>query len=286
LYSIEGGRNVPFFVSLFFRIFDIMTGAQFWTYLQQKIDKAYSAYLDNAKANALIAESMQRLVDKYWRKESLEVDADEMIPFLVKAQSVTPVAGVVKTSTLLPNYMHIMYMTANYEESFTVTAVSGTTLTAANHTLRKGDTVKFSSTSYLVTKVKGDTFDLGTGGLTTGTYKRVLVRNVKQMQSDRKGSPFHKATIITPRFEPQTDGTSTPKSFKISPSTDLVTISVDYIRTAPLVIDVANTATTLEDYYVSKFLYRLMDECVLNFGTQTKDSMTRQMAQQDIIENP
>jgi len=25
---------------------------------------------------------------------------------------------------------------------------------------------------------------------------------------------------------------------------------------------------------------------VLNFGTQTKDPMTRQMAQQDIIENP
>jgi hypothetical protein len=263
-----------------------MTGAQFWTYLQQKIDKAYSAYLDNAKANALIAESTQRLINKYWRKESLEVDADEMIPFLVKAQAVTPVAGVVKISTLLPNYMHIMYMTANYEQSFTVTAVSGTTLTAANHTLRKGDTVKFSSTSYIVSKVKGDTFDLGTAGLTTGTYKRVLVRNVKQMQSDRKGSPFHKATIITPRFEPQTDGTSTPKSFKISPSTDLVTISVDYIRTAPLVIDVANTSTILEDYYASKFLYRLMDECVLNFGTQTKDPMTRQMAQQDIIENP
>ena len=47
-----------------------MTGAQFWSYLQQKIDKAYSAYLDNAKANALIAETMQRLVDKYWRRES------------------------------------------------------------------------------------------------------------------------------------------------------------------------------------------------------------------------
>lgn len=263
-----------------------MTGAQFWSYLQQKIDKAYSAYLDNAKANALIAETMQRLVDKYWKRQSLEVDADEMIPFLIKNQVVTPVAGVVKVSTLLPNYMHIMYMTANYEQSFTVTAVSGTTLTAANHTLRKGDIVKFSATSYVVSKVKGDTFNLGTAGLTTGTYKRVMVRYVKQMQSDRKGSPFHEATIITPRFEPQSDGTSTPKSFRISPSTDLVTIAVDYIRTAPLVIDVANTVTTLEDFYASKFLYRLMDECVLNFGTQTKDPMTRQMAQQDIIENP
>jgi hypothetical protein len=69
-----------------------------------------------------------------------------------------------------------------------VTAVSGTTLTAANHTLRKGDTVKFGVTSYTVTKVKGDTFNLGTLSLTTGTYKRVLVRNVKQMQSEQQST--------------------------------------------------------------------------------------------------
>ena len=263
-----------------------MTGAQFWSYLQQKIDKAYSAYLDNAKANALIKETMQRLVDKYWRRQSLEVDADEMIPFLVKAQNVIPVAGVVKINTLLPNYMHLMYMVTNYEVPFVVTAVSGNVYTSANHTLRKGDTVKFSSTPYTVTKVKGDTFTLSTGGLATGTYYRVVSKEAKQLQSDRKGSPFHKADMVTPRFEPQTDGTSTPKSFKISPSANLASIDVDYIRTAPLVIDVANTITTLEDYYSSKFLYRLMDECVLNFGTQTKDMPTRQMAQQDIIENP
>ena len=106
------------------------------------------------------------------------------------------------------------------------------------------------------------------------------------MQSDRKGSPFHKADMITPRFEAQSDGTSTPESFKISPSANLATVNIDYVRTPPLDIDVANSTTTLEDYYSSKFLYRLMDECVLNFGTQTKDQLTRQMAQQDIIENP
>jgi hypothetical protein len=263
-----------------------MTGAQFWSYLQQKIDKAYSAYLDNAKANALVAETMQRLVDKYWRKESLEIDADEMMPFLIKAQSVVPVAGVAKISTLLPNYMHIMHLVANYEVPIIVASISGTTITAPNHLLRKGDIVKRSGTSYTVVKVKGDTFDVGVSGLSTTSWVRVVVRNAKQMQSDRKGSPFHKASMNTVRFEPQSDGTSTPKSFKISPSANLVTIDIDYVRTPPLVIDVANTTTTLEDYYSSKFLYRLMDECVLNFGTQTKDPMTRQMAQQDIIENP
>lgn len=263
-----------------------MTGAQFWSYLQQKIDKAYSAYLDNAKANALIKETMQRLVDKYWRRESLEIDADEMMPFLVKSQNVVPVAGIVKTSTLLPNYMHIMHLVAIYEVPFTVTSITGTTITAPNHTLRKGDTVKQNTTLYVVLKVKGDTFDVGVSGIATTDWKRVVVRNAKQMQSDRKGSPFHKASMNTVRFEPQSDGTATPKSFKISPSANLASVDIDYVRTPPLTIDVANTSTVLEDYYSSKFLYRLMDECVLNFGTQTKDQLTRQMAQQDIIENP
>ena len=31
-----------------------MTGAQFYTLLQQKIDKAYSAYIDTGKANRII----------------------------------------------------------------------------------------------------------------------------------------------------------------------------------------------------------------------------------------
>lgn len=263
-----------------------MTGAQFWSYLQQKIDKAYSAYLDNAKANALVQETMQRLVDKYWRKQSLEIDADEMIPFLVKGQTVVPVGGVIKVSTLLPNYMHIMHMVANYEIPITVTSVALTTITAPNHTLRKGDTVKQSTNSYTVLKVKGDTFDVGVSGLPTTDWKRVVVRNAKQIQSDRKGSPFHKASLNTVRFEPESDGTSTPKSFKIAPAVNLTAVEIDYVRTPPLTIDVANTVTTLEDYYSSKFLYRLMDECVLNFGTQTKDQLTRQMSQQDIIENP
>jgi hypothetical protein len=263
-----------------------MTGAQFWSYLQQKIDKAYSAYLDNTKANALIKESMYRMADKFFRSQSLEREADEMLSLLIKGASVTPVAGVIKISTLLPNYMHIMYLEGNWEMPFVVTAVSGTTITSVNHTLRKGDRVKFGVTTYTVTKVKNDTFDLSTSGLTTGTYYKLVNKEIKQIQSDRKGSPFHKADMNTPRFSPQSDGTSTPESFKIAPTVNLTTVEIDYVRTPPLDIDVANTVITLEDYYSSKFLYRLMDECVLNFGTQTKDQLTRQMAQQDIIENP
>lgn len=263
-----------------------MTGAVFWSYLQQKFDKAYSTYLDSTKANRLIAESMQRLVDKLWRKQSAEVDADEMVPFVIVGASVTPVSGAVDISTLLANYMHMMYMVAEYRIPLTVTAVSGTKLTAANHTLRKGSVVRIGSTNYPVTWVKGDQFDLATTGLSTGTVHQVVVRPVAQYQSDRKGSPFHQASTQNPYFQFQNDGTGTPKSFVIYPTANLSTVSVDYIRTPPHTIDVANTTTSLLDFYSQKFLYRLMDECVLNFGAQTRDPMVRQMAAQDIIDNP
>lgn len=261
-----------------------MTGVQFWTYLQQKIDKAYSAYLDNTKANALIKESMYRLADKYWRGLSFEREDDEMVSFMVRDFSVTPVAGIIDIKTLLPNYMHIMRMGVRYEVNVVVTSVSGTILTSVKHQLRKGNTVKLGGTSYIVSKVKGDTFDLGTAGLTTGTYKQIVDKEAKQMVGDRKNGAFHKATFTTPRFEANSTGTATPRSFKVVPTP--ATCTIDYMRLPAIDIDVANTTNILEDYYGMKFLYRLMDECVLNFGTQSKDQMTRQMAQQDIIENP
>jgi hypothetical protein len=261
-----------------------MTGAQFWSYLQQKLDKAYSAYLDNTKANSLIKESMYRMVDKYWRGLSFEREDDEMISFMVRDLSVVPVAGVIDIKTLLPNYMHIMRMGVRYEVDVVVTAVSGTTLTAANHKLRKGSTVKLGVTNYTVSKVKGDTFDLGTSGLSTGTYKQIVDKEAKQMVGDRKNGAFHKADFITPRFESSTAAGTTPRTFKVTPAPASCTI--DYMRIPAVDIDVANTTVILEDYYGMKFLYRLMDECVLNFGAQTKDYPTKQSAQQDIIENP
>jgi hypothetical protein len=261
-----------------------MTGAQFWSYLQQKIDKTYSAYLDNTKANSLIKESMYRMVDKFWRGLSFEREDDEMVGFMIRDFAVTPAAGIIDIKTLLPNYMHILRMGVRYEVNVVVTSVAGTTLTSANHKLRKGNTVKLGVTSYTVTKVKGDTFDLGTAGLSTGTYKQIVDKEAKQMVGDRKNGAFHKADFITPRFESNSAGGVTPRSFKVTPAP--ATCTIDYIRTPAVDIDVANTTAILEDYYGMKFLYRLMDECVLNFGAQTKDYPTKQSAQQDIIENP
>lgn len=273
-----------------------MTGSQFWSYLQQKIDKAYSAYLDNAKANALIKESMYRCIERMYHQLSFEKEADELVSLIIKDKIVTPSAGVctlnvgITTPTVqseIPYYMHMMRVLANYEIDITVVA-SGTTLTTTNHILRKGSIVKYGTTLYTVTYISGDTFkaidSLGGYASASGTYKMIFSREMKQMSSSRKAGSFHKANLITPRFEFFNNGTAQNRSLKLTPAP--VTVSVDYIRIPPVDVDVADSTIKLTDYYPTKFLYYVMDECVKDFAGQTKDSLTRQMAAQDIIENP
>ena len=274
-----------------------MTGAQFWSYLQQKIDKAYSAYLDNAKANSLIKEAMSRIVDRYWHNLSFEIEADEMIGFQLKDKTFTPVGGVyilnanATTPTPpvneIPFYMHMMRVLGKFEQNLTVTA-SGNTLTSVNHPLRKGSTIRLGVTNYTVSKVDGDTFQakdsLGNFATTPGTYVYFYDREIRQMSSTRKGGSFHKASIITPRYEFINNGTSQNRMLKVTPAA--TSITVDYIRTAPYTIDVANSVILLTDYYSEKFLYRLMDECALAFAASSHDYPAKQSAAQDIINNP
>lgn len=273
-----------------------MTGLEFWQYLQQKIDKDYSSYLDNTKAQALIKESMYKIVDQMYHRLSFEKEADEMVAFMVTEYSVTPASGLctlnkAKTSPVvvseIPFYMHMMRILATYRDTLVVTG-SGTLLSSVNHKLRKGSTVINGATTYTVIFVDGNNFkavDSG-GNLATavGTYFFAYDIELKPMSSSRKAGSFHKANIVTPRYEFLNDGTSKNRSVKISPTP--YAAKVDYFRVPPYDIDITNNAVLLTDYYSQKFLYSLLDECVLNFGAQTKDYQTKQSAQQDIIQNP
>jgi hypothetical protein len=274
-----------------------MTGALFWTYLQQKIDKAYSAFLDNTKANSLIKESMYRLVDNMYHNLSFEKESDELVGFFLKEKVFTPTLGVctlnagattpTPPANEIPYYMHTMRILGNYEQALVVTA-SGTTLSSVNHTLRKGSTIKLSGTTYIVSKVSGNTFQAkttaGVFATTAGTYTWMYSLELKQMSSVRKAGSFHKANIVTPRYEFINNGASALRSVRLTPTP--VTISIDYVSVPPIDISVADTTIDLKTYYSQKFLYRLMDECVLNFGAQTKDYQTKQSAMQDTINNP
>ena len=274
-----------------------MTGQDFWVYLQQKLDKAYSAYLDSTKANSLIRETMYRTIDKMYHDLSFEKEADELIGLIIKDFSATPSSGIcslnatVTTPTPpaneIPYYLHTMRILAYYEFNISVTAV-GTTLTCIDNTLRIGSTIKYSGTTYTVTWLNGDNFKAkdanGVYATASGTYVWFFDRETRQMSSTRKAGSFHKANIVTPRYEFLNSGTGVNRSVRVTPFP--TTIKIDYVRVPPVQISVTDTTIDLLGYYSEKFLYHLMDECVLNFASQTKDFQSKQSALQDIIQNP
>ena len=65
-----------------------MTGQDFFNQLQQKYDKAYSQYLDNAKANRLIKEAIYRLVDKLYSNLDTQKEYDELIELIQNEVSI------------------------------------------------------------------------------------------------------------------------------------------------------------------------------------------------------
>ena len=113
-----------------------MTGQEFYLQLQQKYDKAYSQYLDNAKANRLIKESMSRLVDKLYMSLDDQKGYDELIEFIKNNTAIAVSAGSI---TLPADYLHLFRLEFIYSDTITFTGGTSGEYTAPAHTLRVGD---------------------------------------------------------------------------------------------------------------------------------------------------
>jgi hypothetical protein len=261
-----------------------MTGAEFYLYLQQKYDKAYSSYLDATKANRLIKEAMYRLVDKLSSLLDTQKEYDELSELLKYDHSIT---ATTNTATIPADYYHLMRMAFTFVDQITFTVISGATVTASKHGLRKGDKISVladgTGTLKTVTKVTSTSFtvDSAFSPVPTNIY---LVRLFEgsPSQSDRKKGILSNGVKESPKYWTGSSGTS--KVWFLEPSPKAVTI--DYILVPPVNIDVSNSVINLNDTYTEKFLYRLMDECVYGIAEQTRDYNQKQSVQQTIIENP
>ena len=185
-----------------------MTGAEFYTILQQKIDKAYSAYIDTTKADRLIRETIYRLVEKLYSGLITQKETDELWSMIAKEQAVVT-AGALAISSLT-NYSHLFSMKFVYKDQIT-----GFTYTP---------------------------------------------------------------TKESPRFEL----TGTPaRQFNLTPQP--ASVIVDYMKTPT---DIVSTSGTTITVYTEKFLYRLLDECVMNYAEQVRDFELKQNVAQTIAINP
>lgn len=208
--------------------------------------------------------------------------------------SYTANTGIVTPANSITNYYH--YLTSKIlvlGTAVNITAVTTgatTTITAASHNLRTGDTVVIASvggvtginaTHTSITVLNKDKFRIGT---TTGTYTSggtVQLQSynyVNQLRSDQKAFIYSAATADFPKYEIG-DGV-----IFYTPTTTECTI--DYLIEQPQVIDVADSTIDLEQWYSPKFLYYLADQIVLNAGADIRDQEIQQSAAGAIVNNP
>ena len=145
-----------------------MTGAEFYTILQQKIDKAYSAYIDTTKADRLIRETIYRLVEKLYAGLITQKETDELWSMIVKEQSVVT-AGALAISSLT-SYSHLFSMKFIYKDQITGFTYANGKFTKTGHTIRKGDIIEYASVQYTVTRVTSTTFTVAIPYTTGSIY--------------------------------------------------------------------------------------------------------------------
>jgi hypothetical protein len=276
-----------------------MTGAQFYTLLQQKIDKAYSAYIDTGKANRIIEETIFRLCDKIYRDLDLQKEYDELWSLLVKDEVKTiTTPPYYDLSGLSRTYMHLFRIAFTFHKLQTFSSVSFTgvgpyiyVFVAPGHVVRKGDLIADTAGQIgTCTKVTRTTFTVSTNLVfNTGEPMRIVIkREAKPYVSDRKIDKYHTPTIYSPKYQLQNriSGVNNIKSLYLFPAPQA--IEIDYMA-EPTVTNgqiFTSTGATQITAYTEKFLYRLLDECVFTYAGQVRDAELRSSSAQDITINP
>jgi hypothetical protein len=274
-----------------------MTGAQFYTLLQQKIDKAYSAYIDTAKADRIIEDTIYRLCERLYRDLDTQKEYDELWSLLIKDEVKTVSAPYIDLSGLDRTYMHLFRVACTFKTLLgslaRVTTGSGpysTVFTSSGHTARVGDSIAVLAVTGTVTSITKTNFTVAFASSPDPSAPVYLVRTFEASPyySDRKRDVYHTPTIFNPKYQIQNRvvGTANNKSLYLFPQADGIIIDYFAQPTAATGHIFTSTGSTQITAYTEKFLYRLADECVMTYAGQVRDTELRQSSAQDIAINP
>jgi hypothetical protein len=274
-----------------------MTGAQFYTLLQQKIDKAYSAYIDTAKADRIIEDTIYRLCERVYRDLDSQKDYDELWSLLIKDEVKAVAAPYIDLSSLDRTYMHLFRVACTYDTLLgaltRMTTGSGpytTVFSSSGHTVRVGDQIKVLAVTGTVIATTKLNFTVSTATTIDAAAPVYLVRTFEATPyfSDRKRDVYHAPTIFHPKYQLQNRvvGSVNNKSLYLFPQAN--GIIIDYFAQPTLATGhiFLSTGATQITAYTEKFLYRLADECVMTYAGQVRDVELRQSSAQDIALNP
>lgn len=271
-----------------------MTGSEFSSIFDLKIDKAYSGFLNSTKKNRLFKEALILAIETKYKNLSGQKQFDEIINLIKTEQSFVPVSNVLSLiSAGVTDYQHLLSIKAKFTEpipGITIKSINGTspatiTISGTNN-IRTGESyvisgvlgmLNINGTVYLK-RLNSTTFSLysnsgltvpviGTGTYSSGgTFNKVYYNYCKPSFSDRKISTLGEPTINYPKFE------MTQNSVKIYPLDKTCTeVKIDYIIKPTVFIDSANSLVDLELTYPIKFLYYVADVSAQLFSESVKD---------------
>lgn len=210
-------------------------------------------------------------------------------------------SGKIQTPAfMLTDYYHYLAIKASVPSTYTanISAISNASttidVTCENHNLRSGDTFTiagvvgiaaangtWTSAQYTIlnkNKIRITGTFVGTytsGGVVTVTMSEWIVPYF----SDQKINTLNIPSATNPRVETQ-NGT-----LKVYPDT-VTSVLIDYMATAPYLIDVTRTSDAIELYYPMKFIDLLIQEMVIEASAMSRDYENFQVQNADQSKNP
>jgi hypothetical protein len=275
------------------------SGIEIGRMFDQKVDKAYSSYLDNTKKNRLLKDAFVEAVEKKVSGNDTQMELDELNVLTKTEQPFSLVNGEIAQSSI-PLYLHLKAMRIQTKEF--VGDISGlgddyielskqSNLSTRENILISGVTVPTSANGeFYVKKVGVAKYRVYTDAALTapvsfgalyyggGKVERLMWREGKNLYEDTKISIFSTPTPVFPKYE------QAEQKFKIKPS-DSLRISVDYYTVPPQFIDVTSSFD-YETLYTLSMIKFLVNTAVYLFNLEVRDLPQYNATLGEVIQNP
>lgn len=280
-----------------------MTGLELYTYFTEKIQQNYTGFLSTLEANRLFKQALYQSIEAKYRVLAEQREFDNLTGIIKTETQYTPVGGqlTITSTGIVPDYLHLLAIKCKFTAPLFINLSAATNATpivitvTERSNLRTGDNVDIAGVIgntnangvFYLKKLSDFKFSLysdidlqvpvsgNAAYISGGTISRVYYRYAKLIRSDNKISTFATPTVDYPRYETVTN------LIKIYPA-NCQQVTLDYVTTAAVLIDVSNNTTDLELTYSYQFLQYIITTAASIFSGQVKDGEQQRTSEIDL----
>ncbi len=255
------------------------TGADFKKIYERKIDKSFSTYYNDAKLNELFKEALITSIERKYRDYDQQKEMDEISSVIKTEQIFTPLNNIINvTGNSLPiigDYRHLLNLKARFDKLIPSDIIAATNASPividvdSINNLRTTEKVFIENVVgntnangvFFIRNLNRTKFELyqdeqltqpvigNAPYISGGKIHRVHENYAEVNQPDQKAGSYGNPKEDTPKYE------MTQNQIKIHPLNAVCKqITVDYVTTITVFIDVNDAVIDLEVTYPFKFL--------------------------------